>query len=180
MYFSATSANWAPLLFQQITRCHSVFSCFSPPCPVHCRLVATDSVATRDPLLVLRTSGSAPRFPMSNTLFKLRLTAASEEKRGGGPRMPHSIWLASHSVNQRYATWTILTQPPPLLKWQCAERPRLPPADDNTSPVGPLRESRALHTAGAPQCSTLGLPETRSALPVRPAPPGHPPPARVR
>src|SRR5437899_702719 len=74
MYFSARSASWAPLLFQQITRCHSVFSCFSPPCPVHCRLVASDSVATREPLAVLRTSGSAPKFPISMTLFRLRLT----------------------------------------------------------------------------------------------------------
>src|SRR5205809_2897966 len=74
MYFSARSASWAPLLFQQITRCHSVFSCFSPPCPVHCRLVARDTVATREPLLVLRTSGSAPKFPISMTLLRLRLT----------------------------------------------------------------------------------------------------------
>src|SRR5881396_1178054 len=74
MYFSARSASWAPLLFQQITRCHSVFSCFSPPCPVHCRLVARDNVATREPLLVLRTSGSAPKFPISMTLLRLRLT----------------------------------------------------------------------------------------------------------
>src|SRR5437868_9130273 len=70
MYFSARSASWNPLLFQHTTRCHSVFSCFSPPCPVHCRLVASDSVATREPLLVLRTSGSAPKFPISMTLFR--------------------------------------------------------------------------------------------------------------
>src|SRR6266702_3871778 len=74
MYFSARSASCAPLLFQQITRCHSVFSCFSPPCPVHCRLVANETVATREPLLVLRTSGSAPKFPISMTLLRLRLT----------------------------------------------------------------------------------------------------------
>src|SRR5204863_8887961 len=74
MYFSARSASWAPLLFQQITRCHSVFSCFSPPCPVHCRLVAIDTVAKRAPLLLLRTPGSAPKFPISMTLFRLRLT----------------------------------------------------------------------------------------------------------
>src|SRR5436309_15508480 len=74
MYFSAKSASWAPLLFQQITRCHSVFSCFSPPCPVHWRLVARERFATREPLFVLRTSGSAPKFPISMTLFRLRLT----------------------------------------------------------------------------------------------------------
>src|SRR5260370_26728931 len=55
-------------------RCHSVFSCFSPPCPVHWRLVARDRVATRDPVLVLRTSGSAPKFPISMILLRLRLT----------------------------------------------------------------------------------------------------------
>src|SRR5260370_32936278 len=74
MYFSARSASWAPLLFHQMTRCHSVFSCFSPPCPVHCRLVARDTVATRDPVLVLRTSGSAPKFPISMILLRLLLT----------------------------------------------------------------------------------------------------------
>src|SRR2546426_7734687 len=100
------SANPDPLLFQQMTRCHSVFSCFSPPCPVHCRLVATDKVATRDPLFVLRTSGSAPKLPINVTLFRLRLTTASKRHADGGPRMAHSILPASHSVNQRYATYT--------------------------------------------------------------------------
>src|SRR3989449_593070 len=88
MYFSARSASWAPLplLFQQITRCHSVFSCFSPPCPVHCRLVARDNVATREPLLVLRTSGSAPKFPISMALLRLRLTTDLQTLGGSGPR----------------------------------------------------------------------------------------------
>src|SRR2546421_290784 len=86
MYFSATSASWAPLLFQQITRCHSVFSCFSPPCPVHCRLVASERFATREPLVVLRTSGSAPKFPISMTLFRLRLTTGLQTMGGQGPR----------------------------------------------------------------------------------------------
>src|SRR5436853_3287298 len=86
MYFSARAASWAPLLFQQITRCHSVFSSFSPPCPVHCRLVARDNVATREPLLVLRTSGSAPKFPISMTLLSLRLTTDLQTLGGSGPR----------------------------------------------------------------------------------------------
>src|SRR5882762_247618 len=86
MYFSARSASWAPLLFQQITRCHSVFSCFSPPCPVHCRLVARDNVATRGPLLVHRTSGSAPKFSISMTLLRLRLTTDLQTLGGSGPR----------------------------------------------------------------------------------------------
>src|SRR6267143_6664674 len=86
MYFSAKSASWAPLLFQQMTRCHSVFSCFSPPCPVHWRLVARERLATREPLFVLRTSGSAPKFPISMTLFRLRLTACLQTMGGQGPR----------------------------------------------------------------------------------------------
>src|SRR5437016_12312894 len=88
MYFSARSASWAPLplLFQQITRCHSVFSCFSPLCPVHCRPVARDNVATREPLLVLRTSGSAPKFPISMTLLRLRLTTTSPTYGGWGTK----------------------------------------------------------------------------------------------
>src|SRR5438034_1057598 len=86
MYFSAKSASWAPLLFQQITRCHSVFSCFSPPCPVHWRLVARERFATREPLFVLRTSGSAPKFPISMTLFRLRLTTDLQTMGGQGPR----------------------------------------------------------------------------------------------
>src|SRR3989442_7221582 len=84
MYFSARSASWAPLLFQQMTRCHSVFSWRSPPAPVHCRLVARDRLATRPPLLVLRTSGSAPKFPISMTLLRLRLTTTSPTYGGWG------------------------------------------------------------------------------------------------
>src|SRR5438445_13395235 len=78
MYFSARSASWAPLLFQQMTRCHSVFSWRSPPAPVHWRLVASDRLATRPPLLVLRTSGSAAEVPISMTLLTLRLTKTSQ------------------------------------------------------------------------------------------------------
>src|SRR5256885_16609924 len=84
--FPYTTLFRSPLLFQQITRCHSVFSCFSPPCPVHCRLVARDNVATREPLVVLRTSGSAPKFPISMTLLRLRLTTNLQTLGGSGPR----------------------------------------------------------------------------------------------
>src|SRR5213595_3175309 len=69
-----------------MTRCHSVFSCFSPPCPVHCRLVASERFATREPLVVLRTSGSAPKFPISMILFRLRLTTDLQTMGGRGPR----------------------------------------------------------------------------------------------
>src|SRR2546422_177378 len=86
MSFSARSASWAPLLFQQMTRCHSVFSWRSPPAPVHCRLVASDRLATRPPLLVLRTSGSAPKFPISMTLLRLRLTKTSQTYGGWGTK----------------------------------------------------------------------------------------------
>src|SRR6266571_1130477 len=86
MYFSARSANCAPLLFQQMTRCHSVFSCFSPSLPVHWRLVASERLATREPLLVLRTSGSAPKFPISITLLRLRLTTYLPTIGGRGPK----------------------------------------------------------------------------------------------
>src|SRR2546422_10719784 len=65
---------------------HSVFPCFSPLCPVHCRPVARDNVATREPLLVLRTSGSAPKFPISMTLLRLRLTTDLQTLGGSGPR----------------------------------------------------------------------------------------------
>src|SRR5438094_8060158 len=104
MYFSARSASWAPLLFQHTTRCHSVFSCFSPLCPVHCRLVASDSVATREPLLVLRTSGSAPKFPTSMTLLRLRPTTDLQTLGGSGTKGDTSMRPASVSVNTRYAT----------------------------------------------------------------------------
>src|SRR5947209_18725845 len=86
MYFSARSASWAALLFQQTTRCHSVFSCFSPPCPVHCRLVADESVATREPWLVLGIWGSAPQFPISITVLRLRLTTYLQTLGGSGSR----------------------------------------------------------------------------------------------
>src|SRR5918912_3558727 len=68
------SASCDVLVFQTTHRCHSVFSCFSPDGPFHDLLVASENVATRFPPDVDRTSGSAPRFPINITLFKLRLT----------------------------------------------------------------------------------------------------------
>src|SRR5207245_9941047 len=122
MYFSAKSASWAPLLFQQITRCHSVFSCFSPPCPVHCRLVARDNVATREPLFVLRTSGSAPKFPISMTLLRLRLTTDLQTLGGSGPR-----------ATTVYDPQVILSiKDTPLVLKFC--RPPPPPPPGNASP----------------------------------------------
>src|SRR3990167_8149208 len=61
-------------------------------------------VATRDPLEVLRTSGSAPKLPIRMTLFRLRLTVTSGVKNqvyDGEPRQ--SIGTVSCFVNQRYA-----------------------------------------------------------------------------
>src|SRR3984957_13948097 len=72
------SASPDPLAFHATQRCHSVFSCLSPAGPLHCRLVASENDATRLPLDVERTSGSFPRLPISVTLFKLRLTCASQ------------------------------------------------------------------------------------------------------
>src|SRR5687768_4061688 len=60
--------------FHATHRCHSVFSCFSPPGEFHDLLVASEKVATLLPLEVVRTSGSLPRFPISVTLLTLRLT----------------------------------------------------------------------------------------------------------
>src|ERR671922_647811 len=68
------SASVDILVFHTTHRCHSVFSCFSPEGEFHCRLVASENVATRFPPDVERTSGSAPRFPINVTLFRLRLT----------------------------------------------------------------------------------------------------------
>src|SRR5437763_6325498 len=137
MYFSARSASWNPLLFQHTTRCHSVFSCFSPPCPVHCRLVASDSVATREPLVVLRTSGSAPKFPISMTLLRLRLTTDLRALGGSGTKGDNSICPASYSVNQRYATWAKVLQTPRPRQWRCTAPPRPRPAGGSTGPAGP-------------------------------------------
>src|SRR5688572_7161000 len=73
-YFSTMSASWEFLLFQTTQRCHSVFSCLLPLASFHERLVANEKLATRLPPAADRTSGSLPRFPISVTLFKLRLT----------------------------------------------------------------------------------------------------------
>src|ERR671931_480466 len=68
------SASVETLEFHTTHRCHSVFSCLAPLASFHDRLVASENVATRFPPVVVRTSGSLPRFPISITLFKLRLT----------------------------------------------------------------------------------------------------------
>ena len=71
------SASCELFVFHTTQRCHSVFSCFVPPASFHDRLVASENVATRLPPVVERTSGSFPRFPISVTLFKLRLIHSS-------------------------------------------------------------------------------------------------------
>ena len=73
------------LEFQTTQRCHSVFSCFVPLASFHDRLVAREKLATRLPPVADRTSGSLPRFPISCTLFKLRLTLPPGEKFVGSP-----------------------------------------------------------------------------------------------
>src|SRR6476620_764445 len=76
-YFSTMSASCELFVFHTTQRCHSVFSCFAPLASFHERLVASENVATRFPPVVERTSGSFPRFPISVTLFKLRLIPSS-------------------------------------------------------------------------------------------------------
>src|SRR5437762_3624902 len=160
MYFSARSASWAPLLFQQITRCHSVFSCFSPPCPVHCRLVAKDSVATREPLLVLRTSGSAPKFPISMTLLRLRLTTDLQTLGGSGPR-----------ATTVYDPQVILSiKDTPLVLKFCRPPPPPPPGNgspgNHGTPDGPPVIARPPRPPPPP-----ARPTQLAAPPVRPPPP---------
>src|SRR6185437_1963797 len=79
------SASVENLLFHTTHLCHSVFSCFSPLAPVQLRPVAMENDATRLPPDVDRTSGSLPRFPISITLFKLRLTVPPGECRFESP-----------------------------------------------------------------------------------------------
>src|SRR3954465_8741417 len=86
-YFSTTSARPEPLVFHTTQRCHSVFSCFSPFGEFHCRLVASENVATRLPPVVDRTSGSLPRFPISITLLRLLLTLPPGERIRFPPRI---------------------------------------------------------------------------------------------
>ena len=78
---SAISARFEPLLFHSTIRCHSVFSSFSPDFPFQRRLVAIEMLATRPPLAIERTSGSAPRLPIRVTLFRLRLMESSREEK---------------------------------------------------------------------------------------------------
>src|SRR5689334_15852935 len=81
------SASCELFVFHTTQRCHSVFSCLAPDASFHERLVARENVATRLPPVVERTSGSFPRFPISVTLFKLRLTNSSwREVLGISPR----------------------------------------------------------------------------------------------
>src|SRR5688572_26107328 len=80
------SASVDTFEFHTTQRCHSVFSCFSPEGEFHCRLVASENVATRLPPDVERTSGSAPRLPINVTLFRLRLTIPP----GDGPLSNHN------------------------------------------------------------------------------------------
>src|SRR5436305_15311796 len=84
------SASCDDFEFHTTHRCHSVFSCFAPAASFQERLVARENVATRFPPDVDRTSGSFPRFPISMTLLRLRLTYSSWRE---GP-----LCLAAYSV----------------------------------------------------------------------------------
>src|SRR5688572_6293465 len=73
-YRSTTSASVENFVFHTTHLCHSVFSCFSPLGVFQARLVAREKLATLLPPATVRISGSFPRFPISMTLFRLRLT----------------------------------------------------------------------------------------------------------
>src|ERR671939_1951160 len=98
------SASCEVFVFQTTQRCHSVFSCRSPDGLFHVRLVASEKVATRFPPVVDRTSGSFPRFPMRETLFRLRLTIPPGE----------SQCLAGYSIDPRRMARKQNAAEPPL------------------------------------------------------------------
>src|SRR3990172_8529462 len=144
--------------FQATHLCHSVFSCFSPAAEFHCRLVASENCATLLPPVVVRISGSFPRFPISVTLFKLRLTTPP----GCGSR-GQSECSAREKRHQTVAGWS---DPPhagcggpyPALRLTApaSSRSRPPPASCSTvSGFRPPR-SRATRRACAPRRSTRG------------------------
>src|ERR1041385_8094778 len=101
------SASCELFVFHTTQRCHSVFSCFDPAASFHERLVASEKVATRLPPVVERTSGSCPRFPISMTLFKLRLTASSWRERFGSRRACYRPIHVEPPPIQRGPTLTI-------------------------------------------------------------------------
>src|SRR3954469_14345880 len=152
-YFSTTSARPVPFVFQTTHRCHSVFSCFSPFGEFHCRLVASEKVATLLPPVVDRTSGSLPKFPISITLFRLRLTVPPGESsvpaqnsigRAQGPSKPtistvsktalHPLAIALGDLEKLPQHQLIFHRPPivPL------------PASDLTKSPRPVQRERSL------------------------------------
>jgi len=59
------------------TRCHSVFSCFSPePLSFHVSVVAMEMFVTAPPSGMYRVSGSRPRLPTRMTLFTDAMSAS--------------------------------------------------------------------------------------------------------
>src|SRR5438309_8200729 len=95
------SASCELLVFHTTQRCHSVFSCFDPLASFHERLVAREKVATRLPPVVERTSGSFPRFPISVTLFKLRLIPSSW---ANFPMIAHTLKIKSDTSTSFHCT----------------------------------------------------------------------------
>src|SRR3954469_25610765 len=95
------SASCELLVFHTTQRCHSVFSCLAPLASFHDRLVAREKVATRLPPVVERTSGSLPRFPISITLFKLRLTLPPGEKSISSPHPKKLVYLHTTKLFRR-------------------------------------------------------------------------------
>src|SRR5688572_3887039 len=120
-YFSTTSARPVFLAFHTTQRCHSVFSCFSPLALFHCRLVASENVATFAPPVVVRISGSLPRFPIRLALLRLRLTLP-----------PGEGCILAHYGKTAFETAHIPKSSAIILQPRAAARVRLRQGSDNT------------------------------------------------
>src|SRR5215831_5229333 len=147
-YFSTMSASCELFVFHTTQRCHSVFSCFAPDASFHCRLVASENVATRLPPVVERTSGSFPRFPISVTLFKLLLTAPPGEKVcPASRRSRYDPVRVDAQPNHRTSTCCVADLTSHLTRRPSTGGARWHPprAACNTNAVGRSRQSRAIH-----------------------------------
>src|SRR5690606_10262276 len=124
-YSAATSASRP----KNATLCHSVRSCQSPVClSFHASLVASRTFVTALPFGMERVSGSAPKRPISCTLFKLRTFAPSAQTPPPAPppRSSRTVGPPSPSAS-----------PPCLGSNPARARARLSPTPDHASPPPP-------------------------------------------
>src|SRR5215831_10547060 len=154
-YFSTMSASCELFVFHTTQRCHSVFSCFAPDASFHCRLVASENVATRLPPVVERTSGSFPRFPISVTLFRLLLTAPPGEKVcSASRRSRYDPVRVDAQPNHRTSTFCVADLTSHLTRHRHRStggaRWHPPQAAYSTNAVVRPRQSRAIHKDVAP------------------------------